>query len=323
MDNPELLSIRKRAFDEVNPQFPIRNLLVVVGPTAVGKTELCIRLAEHFGTAIVSADSRQFFREMNIGTAKPTPAERRGIVHHFVDSHSITEDYNAGAFERDALNLLQNQLFPVHPTVILTGGSTLYVKILTDGMDEIPDADPAIRPQLQARLEKEGLPPLLAQLDALDPAYGQTVDRANPQRVIRALEVCLSAGRPYSSFRQNRRAERPFRMIKIGLTRDRTELYARINARVTQMLAQGLVDEVRSLRPYRHHNALQTVGYSEVFDYLDGACDYAEMERLLMRNTRRYAKRQLTWFERDPDYRWFHPDQWTDIVQYIESRRNA
>ncbi len=292
-------------------------VLAVVGPTAVGKTELCVRLARHFGAEIVSADSRQFFRELGIGTAKPSPAEQGGILHHFVDSHGIAETYNAGAFERDALAKL-DELFARTPVAILTGGSGLYIRMVTEGMDEMPPADPEIRAQLVETFEREGLGPLLAQLDGLDPAYAAVVDRANPQRVMRALEVCLSTGQPYSAFRQGKKADRPFKTIKIGLNRDREELYGRIDRRMDAMLAAGLVQEVQGLLPYRHHNALQTVGYSEVFGYLDGQYDHAEMVRLLKRNSRRYAKRQLTWFTRDPEIRWFHPDDYEAILQYAE-----
>ena len=294
-----------------------KTLIVIAGPTAVGKTELCVRLARQLGTEIISADSRQFYREMTIGTAKPTLAERGGVTHHFIDSHSVTEIYNAGSFERDALALLQNSIFLRHQTCLVAGGSTLYVKTLTDGMDDIPGADPPIRQQLIKTADNQGLAPLLTQLDTLDPAYGQTVDRANPQRIIRALEVCLSSGRPYSSFRQNLPAQRPFRTVKIGLNRDRDELYGRINVRVNQMLENGLVDEVRGLLPHRHRNALQTVGYSEVFGYLDGAYGHAEMTRLIQQNTRRYAKRQLTFFNRDAQYRWFHPDRLAEITDHL------
>ncbi len=292
-------------------------VLAVVGPTAVGKTELCVKLARHFGAEIVSADSRQFFRELNIGTAKPTAIEQGDVPHHFVDSHSIAEAYNAGAFERDALAKL-DEVFTRTRVAVLTGGSGLYIRLVAEGMDEMPPADPKIRAQLVETFGREGLTPLLAQLDQLDPAYAATVDRANPQRIMRALEVCLSSGQPYSAFRQGKKAERPFRTLKIGLSRDRQELYERIDRRMDAMLAAGLVEEARSLLPYRHHNALQTVGYSEVFGYLDGQYNYPEMVRLLKRNSRRYAKRQLTWFTRDPEIRWFHPNAYEDMVQYVE-----
>jgi tRNA dimethylallyltransferase len=235
-----------------------------------------------------------------------------------VDSHGIAETYNAGAFERDALAKL-DELFARTPVAILTGGSGLYVRMVTEGMDEMPPADPDIRAQLVETFEREGLASLLAQLDRLDPAYAATVDRANPQRVMRALEVCLSTGQPYSALRQGKKAERPFKTVKIGLHRDRPDLYDRIDRRMDVMLEAGLVEEARGLLPYRHHNALQTVGYSEVFDYLDGKYDYAEMVRLLKRNSRRYAKRQLTWFTRDPEIRWFYPSDYKAIVQYAES----
>ncbi|MBC5772537.1 tRNA (adenosine(37)-N6)-dimethylallyltransferase MiaA [Pontibacter sp. KCTC 32443] len=296
-------------------------LIVVVGPTSVGKTDLCVQLAKHFHTDVVSADSRQFFREMNIGTAKPSPEEQQGITHHFVDSHTIAEDYNAGAYEQDALNLLE-QLFKKHDVVILTGGSGLYVRALCEGMDEMPETDSALREQLAATLEAEGIAPLLAQLQVLDPVYYNQVDQANPQRVIRALEVCLSSGQPYSSFRKSERVERPFQIVKIGLTRDRQELYNRIDQRMDLMLQQGLLEEAKALFPYRSHNALQTVGYKEIFDYLEGKYDWEEAVRLLKRNSRRYAKRQLTWFTKHPEeYTWFHPQQWDEIVSFIEFKR--
>jgi tRNA dimethylallyltransferase len=316
--NDEVRSIEVRSIESASKHEASKYVLAVVGPTAVGKTELCVKLARRFGTEIVSADSRQFFRELTIGTAKPGAAEQGGIPHHFVDSHGIAETYNAGAFERDALAKLA-ELFTRASVAILTGGSGLYIRLVTEGMDEMPPADPEVRAQLNETFQREGLAPLLTQLDQLDPAYAATVDRANPQRVMRALEVCLSTGQPYSAFRQGKKADRPFRTVKIGLNRDRAELYDRIDRRMDAMLAAGLVEEVRSLSPYRHHNALQTVGYSEVFGYLDGAYDYAEMVRLLKRNSRRYAKRQLTWFTRDPDIRWFHPDDYEAIVQYAET----
>jgi len=295
-----------------------KNLIVVVGPTAVGKTDLCVKLAAHYKTEIISADSRQFYREMSIGTAKPTPEEQKGIPHHFVDSHSITEEYNAGAYEQEALQLLE-QLYKKHDVVIVTGGSGLYVRALCEGMDEMPETEPAIREQLTRILQTEGLEPLLQKLQELDPVYYSLVDKANQQRVIRALEVSLSSGQPYSSFRKSERVVRPFRIIKIGLTRDRQELYARIDQRMDLMLEQGLLEEAKALYPYRHHNALQTVGYKEIFDYLEGKYDWNEAVRLLKRNSRRYAKRQLTWFTKHPDeYTWFHPQQLPDIIRFID-----
>ncbi len=296
-----------------------KHLVVVVGPTAVGKTDLCVQLAKHYHTEIISADSRQFFREMSVGTAKPSPEEQQGIKHHFIDSHSITEEYNAGVYEQDVLQLLED-LFKEKDVVILTGGSGLYVRAVCEGMDEMPETDPAIREELTRTAEEKGLQPLLDQLQKLDPVYFEQVDQANPQRVVRALEVCLSSGQPYSSFRKSQTQERPFNIIKIGLNRDRAELYQRIDQRMDLMLEQGLLQEVKDLYPYRQHNALQTVGYKEIFDYLEGKYDWEEAVRLLKRNSRRYAKRQLTWFHKFPDYTWFHPSQWQELTAFIDEQ---
>ncbi|RSK43544.1 tRNA (adenosine(37)-N6)-dimethylallyltransferase MiaA [Hymenobacter perfusus] len=278
-------------------------LLVITGPTAVGKTDLCVQLAQQLGTEIVSADSRQFFRELNIGTAKPTVAEMQGVPHHFINSHSITEEYNAGRFEQDALAVLAD-LFQRHQVVILTGGSGLYLQAVTEGFDALPAVEPAVREQIKAELEAHGLEPLVAELAHLDAVTHARIDRQNPQRVVRALEICRGTGQPFSSFHAAKAADRPFRIIKIALTREREELYQRIDARMDQMLAQGLEAEARALYPYRHHNALQTVGYQELFAYFEGQYEYAEAVRLLKRNSRRYAKRQLTWLRRDAEYQW-------------------
>ncbi|MCC9165767.1 tRNA (adenosine(37)-N6)-dimethylallyltransferase MiaA [Pontibacter harenae] len=297
-------------------------LIVIAGPTAVGKTELCVKFAKHYGTEIISADSRQIYKEMQIGTAKPTLKEQQGVRHFFVDSHSIAEEYSAGAYEQDVLNLLEQQ-FQEKDAVIMTGGSGLYIRAVCEGMDEMPETDPAIRESLVTSYEKDGLAPLLTQLQELDPAYYAQVDQANPQRVIRALEVSLSSGQPYSSFRKSAQQERPFDIIKIGLNRDRQELYDRIDKRMDQMLDQGLLQEAKDLYPYRDKNALQTVGYKEIYDFLDGKYDWEEAVRLLKRNSRRYAKRQLTWFHKYPDYTWFHPNQWQEIVQFINGKISA
>ncbi|SDX67051.1 tRNA (adenosine(37)-N6)-dimethylallyltransferase MiaA [Hymenobacter psychrophilus] len=284
-------------------------LLVITGPTAVGKTALCVELARRLDTEIVSADSRQFFREMSIGTAKPTPAEMGDVRHHFIDSHSIEDDYNAGRFEQDALTRLA-ELFRHHSTVILTGGSGLYLQAVTEGLDELPAAPPEIRAALQAELAAHGLEPLVAELARLDPIAHGRIDLQNHQRVLRALEICRATGQPFSSFHGRKSsADRPFRVIKIALTRERDELYQRIDERMELMLAAGLEAEARALHPYRHHNALQTVGYQELFGYFEGHYDYAEAVRLLKRNSRRYAKRQLTWLRRDPQYQWLHPTE--------------
>jgi tRNA dimethylallyltransferase len=284
-------------------------LLTVAGPTAVGKTALTVALAQQLGTEIISADSRQFFREMSIGTAKPTPEEMQGVPHHFVDSHSIVEDYSAGRFAAEAEARL-GQLFATHPVVIATGGSGLYLQALTDGLDELPPVPPAVRPQLQHELATAGLAPLVAELAATDPVAHARLDLQNHQRVLRALEITRGTGRPFSSYHLGpaavaaKAAARPFRVEKVALTREREELYQRIDQRVLHMLEAGLVAEVEALLPFRQHNALQTVGYQEIFGYLDGAYDYAEAVRLLQRNTRHYAKRQLTWLRRDAGYAW-------------------
>lgn len=294
-------------------------LIVIAGPTAVGKTDLCLWLAKELDTVILSADSRQFYQEMNIGTAKPGPADLSSVKHYFIDSHSIEDEYSCGAFEADALALLQ-ELFRDKKVVLLTGGSGLYIQALCEGLDEMPEASPAIRHKLMAELANSGLDHLLRQLQELDPDYYDQVDRANPQRVIRALEVCYCSGRPYSFYRGRNPKKRPFRLIKIGLNRDRAELYRRIDQRMDQMLAEGLVAEATALCPYRAHNALQTVGYKEIIDYLDGQQDWPETVRLLKRNSRRYAKRQLTWFSRDTNFQWFHPDDREAVLAFIRQQ---
>lgn len=301
------------------PTTDANTVLVVAGPTAVGKTALCVRLAQQLGTEVVSADSRQLYQELTIGTAKPTPAEMDGVPHHFVGSHSITDPVTAGRYERECLALL-DELFTRHRVVILSGGTGLYINAVCFGLDDMPPVDAALRETLRLRWQQEGLAPLQTQLRNLDPVYAQTADLQNPVRVTRALEVCLSTGLPYSSFRQDKPAERPFRSILVALDRPRPELYARIDARMDQMLADGLLNEARSLYVYRHLPALQTVGYQEIFPYLDGTYDYDEMVRLLKRNSRRYAKRQLTWFHNQADYQWFTPDDESGIRALLDER---
>lgn len=278
-------------------------LLVVVGATAVGKTAYCLELAKKLQTVIISADSRQFYREMNIGTAKPSPEELAEVPHYFINSHSITENYNVGQYEKDVLALLPS-LFEKYPTVILTGGSGLYIDAVCKGIDDMPEIPENLREELSKRLENEGLSSILETLQALDSTYYAQVDKANTQRVLRAVEVCLASGKPYSSFRKNAAAPRPFGIEKIGLDRKRQELYQRIDARMDMMLAQGLLEEAKKLLPYREHNALQTVGYKEIFDFLDGQYDWKVCVELLKRNSRRYAKRQMTWFRRDEQINW-------------------
>jgi tRNA dimethylallyltransferase len=294
-------------------------LIVVVGATAVGKTDFCVRLAKDFGTEIVSADSRQMFREMSIGTAKPTPDEMKSVVHHFIDSHSIQNPYNVGNYEQEALETL-TQIFKSHHTAILAGGSGLYVRVVCEGIDEMPEILLEVRKQLNEKLDLEGLEPLLKQLKDVDVAYYEQVDKANPQRIIRALEVFLSTGQPFSEFRKGNKAKRPFEIIKIGLKRNREELYERINKRMDTMLAQGLLEEVQNLYPYKNHNALQTVGYKEIFDFIEKKYDWDECVRLLKQNSRRYAKRQLTWFNKDADIQWFEASEYEKVKEYIKAK---
>jgi tRNA dimethylallyltransferase len=293
-------------------------LIAVVGPTAVGKTDLCVRLARRLGAPVLSADSRQFYREMRIGTAKPSMEEQGGVPHYFIDSRSVAEHYSVGDFEREALSLLED-LFRRHRAVVLTGGSGLFVQAVCEGIDDIPPLGEGVRERLMEEFAEAGLAPLLAELEASDPDYFREVDRANHARVIRALEVIRSSGQPFSRFRKREAAPRPFGILKIGLQRDRAELYARIDRRVEGMVAAGLEEEARGLWPLAHLNALQTVGYQEFFDYFDGKMGRDEAISKLQQHTRRYAKRQLTWFKRDAGVRWFHPDDWEGIWGLVEA----
>ncbi len=293
-------------------------LIVIAGPTAVGKTDFCVRLARALQTEVISADSRQFYRELTIGTAKPSEAELKGVPHHFINSHSIETLYSAVAFERDALSVLDT-LFQTKNVVLLTGGSGLYIKAVCKGLDDLPETPPEFRSELMQRLETEGLEVLQTQLQTLDPVYCTQNDLQNTQRVVRALEVSLLTGKPYSSFREHQPAQRPFKIVQIALDREREELYRRIDARMDAMLSAGLVEEARSLLKYRSHNALQTVGYKEVFDYLDGLYDYNEMVRLLKRNSRRYAKRQITWFKHQGNFKWFQADNFEGVREFLMS----
>ncbi len=294
-------------------------LIVIAGPTAVGKTSLCLKLANFFKTEIISADSRQFFKEMNLGTAKPTPEERNQVTHHLVDFKSITEPYDVRTFEIDVFALL-HEIFKKKKVVILTGGSGLYIDAICKGLDEIPLVDPKIRIEIISKYEANGLDFLQTEVARLDPEYYETVDRQNPQRLMRALEVCLGTGNKFSSYRLKKIIERPFHILKLGLDRDRESLYKRIDQRMDQMLADGLLDEVKSLYPYKDLNALKTVGYSELFDFIDGKYPYEEAVRLLKRNSRRYAKRQLTWFRKDDETVWFNPGNESEIIAYLTSK---
>ena len=280
-----------------------KTLVVILGATATGKTDIGIRLAQAFRSEIISSDSRQIYREMSIGTAKPTAEELAAVPHHFIGTRSATEDYSAGRYEEEALQCIE-ELFRRHDILFLVGGSGLYIDALCNGMDALPQTDPDLRQQLTRELEQQGLEALTLRLRDLDPIYYEQVDRANPQRIIRALEVCLQTGKPYSSLRKQTVKQRPFRILKIGIRMPRTQLYERIDRRVIQMMEQGLEEEVRSLIPLRHYNALQTVGYKELFEFFDGKISREEAVSLIQRNSRRYAKRQETWFRRDPEPVW-------------------
>lgn len=282
-------------------------LIVLLGPTGVGKTALGIQLAPQLGCSILSADSRQIYRELPIGTAAPTPEERAAVPHYFVGTHSVTEGYSAASYEADVLRLLEG-LFVDHPIQLLSGGSMMYIDAVCRGIDEIPDVDPAIRTEVWHRYETQGLAPILTELEQLDPRYYTTVDHQNYKRVLHGYEVCLSTGRPFSSFHTGQAKSRPFDIIKIGLTREREELYARIDERVLQMMSLGLEAEARAVYPHRHLNALNTVGYKELFAYFDGMISLEEAIRLIQRNSRHYARKQLTWWKRDPEVHWYHPE---------------
>jgi tRNA dimethylallyltransferase len=294
-----------------------KTLIIIAGPTAVGKTDLCVKLAKLLDTDVVSADSRQFYRELAIGTAKPTPEEMDGVKHHFVDSHSIQDYYSVGDFERDCLAVLE-EIFQKKDVVILTGGSGMFIKMITDGIDEMPEADLDLRQNLAQRLENEGLEILANELKNLDPIYYEQVDIQNTQRVLRALEVCISTGQPFSSFRKNQKVVRPFQMIKIALERPREELYIRIDKRMDIMLASGLEAEAKSVIDFREHYALKTVGYREIYEHLDGEYDREEMVRLLKRNSRRYAKRQMTWFKNQDEFQWFDAKNEAEIISFVK-----
>lgn len=296
-----------------------KTLIVIVGPTGSGKTDLAVAVAEHFGSPVVSTDSRQIYRDLPIGTAQPDAEQLRRVRHYFIATHDLTEDFNCGAYEAAASELLE-RLFARHDTVVAAGGSGLYVKALCEGMDDMPQGDPHLRAKLAERLLDEGVDALAEELRSLDPEFYAVVDRRNPARVLRALEVCISTGRPYSSLRTGRRRERPYRIIKIGTEIDRAELYDRIDRRVDVMMERGLEAEARAVSHLRSLNSLQTVGYREMFDYFDGRLTRDEAVEAIKRNSRRYAKRQLTWFRRDGEIAWFPPTPAEKVIDYIESK---
>ena len=294
-------------------------LIVIAGPTASGKTKVAIKLAKYFDTEIISADSRQFYREMEIGTAKPTETERNEAKHHFVDFMSIHDAYSVGDFEKEVLELLE-ELYQKHQVVILAGGSGLFVRAVCEGLDEFPDVSPEIRAEVNALFKEKGLEALQEELQKVDPAYYDVVDKQNPMRLLRAIEVFRASGKPYSSFRKAKKATRPFTPIYIQLDTDRLVLYERINLRVDQMIQQGLIEEVRQLLPFKDMNALQTVGYQELFDYFDEKITKAEAIELIKRNSRRYAKRQMTWLRKDLHWVRFSIDQLNLIKKHIKDK---
>ena len=285
----------------------------------MGKTRVAISLAKHFNTEIISADSRQFYKQMSIGTAKPTPKEQAAAKHHFVDFLDVSETYSAGDYEREALAKL-DVLFEEHDTVIMTGGSGLFVNAVCFGFDKIPEVPPEIRDRLNSELRDKGINHLQEKLRIADPEYYETVDLQNPQRLIRALEIYEHTQNPYSQYRKKELPDRNFTPIFIGLDIDRDDLYEKINDRVDHMIDEGLIEEVKNLLPYKEHNALQTVGYQELFDYLEKKISLSEAIELIKRNTRRYAKRQLTWFRRNENTLWYHPDDISGIISDISGR---
>ncbi len=297
----------------------MNTLVILLGPTGVGKTELSLRIAEWLGTPILSADSRQLYRDLPIGTAAPTPEQLARVRHYFVGTLGLTDYYSASQFETDVLSLLPI-LYKEHDAVVMTGGSMMYIDAVTKGIDDIPTVRPDIREQVWADYYAKGLAPLLEELQKVDPAHYEEVDRNNYKRVVHAIEICRQTGLPYSSFRTRTRKERPFRILQIGLTRDREELCDRINRRVNQMMADGLLDEARRVYPFRELNSLNTVGYKELFQYFDGNWTLDEAVEKIKRNSRVYARKQMTWFKRDAEISWFHPSQEAEIRAFIQQQ---
>lgn len=296
-----------------------KTLIVVVGATGSGKTDLSLRLATHFSAPILSTDSRQVYRGIPIGTAQPTAEQLAAVEHHFIASHELTDNFNCGEYETQALARLE-ELFRKHDYVVAVGGSGLYIQALCEGMDDLPQADEELRKTLSERLKSEGIESLLADLQRLDPTYYEQVDRQNPSRVLRAVEVCLQTGQPYSLLRTGEKRERDFRIVKVGIDWERETLYDRINRRVDIMVDEGLEAEARAVYHLRHLNSLQTVGYREMFEYFDGTITREEAIELIKRNSRRYAKRQMTWFRRDEEIRWFSPEEFDSMVDFLENK---
>lgn len=296
----------------------MKKLIVILGPTGVGKTSLCLHIAKEYNVPVINADSRQMFKELPIGTAAPTIKEQEQAKHYFVGNLTVDKYYNASMFENDVLSLL-DILFKQQDIALMSGGSMMYIDAVCNGIDDIPTVDTQIRQRLKERYEQEGLESIIQELRRLDPEYYNIVDKKNHKRVIHALEICLSTGKAYSSFRHNVRKTRPFQIIKIGLTRNREELYSRIDQRVDEMISNGLLKEAANMYPQRTLNALNTVGYKELFDYIDGKTDLQEAIFKIKSNTHKYCRKQLTWFKRDPEIKWFTPENVEEIINYINS----
>ena len=296
-----------------------KHLIVIVGPTGSGKSDLAIEIAERYGAPIISTDSRQFYRGIPIGTAQPDAEQLQRVEHHFIASHDLKQEFNCGAYETEALAKLE-ELYHKHDIVVAVGGSGLYIKALCEGMDSLPEAEPELREELARRLRSEGLESLCEELRERDPAYYEEVDRNNPARVLRALEVCITTGLPYSSMRTGEKRQRPFNIIKLGIDMERERLYERINRRVDVMMQMGLEQEARAVYHLRTLNSLQTVGYREMFDYFDGTISREEAIELIKRNSRRYAKRQMTWFRRDEEIKWVDTANKQIIEEYLDSK---
>lgn len=293
-----------------------KTLIIITGPTGVGKTEATLRIAEHFNVSVINADSRQIFSEIPIGTAAPTAQQQRRVPHYFVGNHHLEDYYSASLYEQDVLNLINSQDTSIS---LLSGGSMMYIDAVCKGIDDIPTIRPEIREEMMRRLELEGLEEMCNLLRKLDPEHWEIVDRKNPRRVLHALEICIQTGKTYTSFRSNTTKERPFNIIKIGLNRDRNELYDRINQRVLNMIDEGMIKEALSVYPKRTLNSLNTVGYKEMFEYLDGLTTLDEAIFKIQSNTRKYARKQLTWYKKDDDLQWFNPDNVEEILKYIST----
>ncbi len=291
-------------------------LIVLIGPTGIGKTELSLELAQTYGASIISSDSRQLYKNLIIGTAAATEEQKALVPHHFVGELELDQYFSAARFEEEVISFLE-EYYKEKDVALMTGGSMMYVDAVCKGIDDMPSVDEAIRQEVAKRYKEEGLAPLLAQLEQLDPEYYAIVDRMNPKRVMHGVEICLTTGQTFTSFRKNITKERPFKIIKVGLTRDREELYTRINARVDQMIEEGLIDEVKSVLDYRHLNSLNTVGYKEILNYLDGEWELDFAIEKIKQNTRIYSRKQVTWFKRDQEIRWFHPEDKTAILDYV------